>query len=168
MATCEAELIESAAHGDQEAFRSLWEDHHAAAMAAALRLCHQRALAEEITQGAFLLAWRGLPRFKKGCPFRPWLMRILYRRHGAAGVPHALRVLDAPRPARLHSSRPGAVCRSRLVLAEAGAFPRLPRRHLDRALVRSWGHLSRPARTGRTQPGATAQKVGRTLPGRTH
>jgi len=86
MATCEAELIESAAHGDQEAFRSLWEDHHAAAMAAALRLCHQRALAEEITQGAFLLAWRGLPRFKKGYPFRPWLMRILYR--------HALDVME--------------------------------------------------------------------------
>ena len=89
MATCEAELIESAAHGDQEAFRHLWEDHHAIAMAAALRLCHRRALAEEITQGAFLLAWRGLPRFKKGCPFRPWLMRILYR--------HALDVMDKQR-----------------------------------------------------------------------
>ncbi len=75
MSTCEAELIERAAHGDQEAFRHLWEVHHAVAMAAALRLCHQRALAEEITQGAFLLAWRGLPRFQKGRPFRPWLMR---------------------------------------------------------------------------------------------
>ena len=48
-------------------------------MASALRLCHQRALAEEITQGAFLLAWRGLPRFQYGSPFRPWLLRILYR-----------------------------------------------------------------------------------------
>ena len=89
MATCEAQLIESAAHGDQEAFRHLWEMHHAAAMAAALRLCHQRALAEEITQGAFLLAWRGLPRFQKGNPFRPWLMRILYR--------HALDVMEKQR-----------------------------------------------------------------------
>lgn len=89
MATCETELIESAAHGDQEAFRQLWETHHAATMAAALRLCHQRALAEEISQGAFLLAWRGLPRFQKGCPFRPWLMRILYR--------HALDVMEKQR-----------------------------------------------------------------------
>ena len=89
MATCEAELIESAAHGDQEAFRRLWEIHHAAAMAAALRLCHQRVLAEEITQGAFLLAWRGLPRFQKGNPFRPWLMRILYR--------HALDMMEKQR-----------------------------------------------------------------------
>ncbi len=89
MATCEAQLIESAAHGDQEAFRHLWEIHHAAAMAAALRLCHQCALAEEITQGAFLLAWRGLPRFQKGNPFRPWLMRILYR--------HALDVMEKQR-----------------------------------------------------------------------
>ena len=89
MATCETELIESATHGDQEAFRHLWEAHHAAAMAAALRLCHQRALAEEITQGAFLLAWRGLPRFQKGSPFRPWLMRILYR--------HALDTMEKQR-----------------------------------------------------------------------
>jgi RNA polymerase sigma-70 factor, ECF subfamily len=89
VATCEAQLIESAAQGDQEAFRHLWEIHHAAAMAAALRLCHQRALAEEITQGVFLLAWRGLPRFQKGNPFRPWLMRILYR--------HALDVMEKQR-----------------------------------------------------------------------
>jgi len=36
--TCEADLIRHAACGDQEAFRQLWEAHHAAAMAAALRL----------------------------------------------------------------------------------------------------------------------------------
>ncbi len=86
MAPCEADLIASAALGDPEAFRHLWEAHHAVAMASALRLCHQRALAEEITQGAFLLAWRGLPRFQQGSPFRPWLMRILYR--------HALNVME--------------------------------------------------------------------------
>lgn len=79
MSTCEDELIDRAACGDQEAFRQLWEAHHAVAMAAAFRLCHQWALAEDITQGAFLLAWRGLPRFQSGSPFRPWLMRILYR-----------------------------------------------------------------------------------------
>jgi RNA polymerase sigma-70 factor, ECF subfamily len=79
VATSEADLIECAARGDQEAFRQLWEAHHAVAMATALRLCHHRALAEEITQGTFLLAWRGLSRFQYGSPFRPWLMRILYR-----------------------------------------------------------------------------------------
>jgi len=84
--TCDDEFIERAAQGDQEAFRHLWENHHGVAMAAALRLCHHRALAEEITQGAFLLAWRGLPRFQSGSPFRPWLMRILYR--------HALDVME--------------------------------------------------------------------------
>ena len=89
MAISEAELIESATHGDPEAFRHLWETHHAAALAAALRFCHQRALAEDITQGAFLLAWRGLPRFQKGSSFRPWLMRILYR--------HALDVMEKQR-----------------------------------------------------------------------
>lgn len=89
METREVDLIRCAAHGDQEAFQQLWEAHHAVAMAAALRLCHHRALAEEITQGAFLLAWRGLPRFHTGSPFRPWLMRILYR--------HALDVMERQR-----------------------------------------------------------------------
>src|SRR3989441_4776479 len=87
--TCEDDLISWAAQGDPEAFRQLWDAHHAIAMAAALRLCHQRALAEEITQGAFLLAWRGLPRFQHGSPFRPWLLRILYR--------HALDVMEKQR-----------------------------------------------------------------------
>ncbi len=76
---CEEALIERARQGDQEAFRQLWEEHHGVAMAAALRLCHEPALAEDVTQGSFLLAWRGLPRFQTGLPFRPWLMRIMYR-----------------------------------------------------------------------------------------
>jgi len=86
---CEDDLIEKARLGDQEAFGHLWEAHHAVAMAAALRLCHQRGLAEDITQGAFLLTWRGLTSFKRGSPFRPWLMRILYR--------HALDVIEKQR-----------------------------------------------------------------------
>lgn len=89
MITCEDDLVAQATHGNSEAFRQLWEAHHAIAMAAALRLCHHRLLAEEITQGAFLLAWRGLPRFQRGSPFRPWLMRILYR--------HALDVMEKQR-----------------------------------------------------------------------
>jgi RNA polymerase sigma-70 factor (ECF subfamily) len=87
--TCEDDLILWAANGDPEAFRQLWEAHHAVAMAAALRLCHHRPMAEEITQGAFLLAWRGLAHFQRGSPFRPWLMRILYR--------HALDVMEKQR-----------------------------------------------------------------------
>ena len=89
MLNCEDTLIEQARQGDQEAFRQLWEEHHAVAMAGALRLCHSPSLAEDITQGAFLLAWRGLPRFQAGLPFRPWLMRILYR--------HALDVMERQR-----------------------------------------------------------------------
>lgn len=89
MEPCEDDLIARAARGDQAAFQQLWELHHAVAMAAALRLCHQRVLAEEITQGAFLFAWRGLPRFQYGSPFRPWFMRILYR--------HALDVMEKQR-----------------------------------------------------------------------
>ena len=87
--TDETEVITRAKCGDQDAFRQLWETHHAVAMATALRLCHHRTLAEEITQGAFLLAWRGLPGFQQGYSFRPWLLRILYR--------HALNVMEKQR-----------------------------------------------------------------------
>ncbi len=86
---CDDALIERARRGDQEAFRQLWDEHHGVAMAAALRWCHEPALAEDITQGAFLLAWRGLSRFQIGLPFRPWLMRIMYR--------HALDVMERQR-----------------------------------------------------------------------
>lgn len=86
---CEEALIEQARQGNQEAFRQLWDAHHGVAMAAAMRLCHEPGLAEDITQGAFLLAWRGLPRFRAGLPFRPWLMRIMYR--------HALDVMERQR-----------------------------------------------------------------------
>ena len=86
MSIAEDNYIRRAASGDQEAFHQLWIAHHAVAMAVALRLCRQRALAEEITQGAFLLAWRGLPQFQPGRPFRPWLLRIVYR--------HALDVIE--------------------------------------------------------------------------
>ena len=89
MSISEDSVISRAAQGDQEAFRYLWDAHHATAMAAALRLCHSHLLAEEVTQGAFLLAWRGLPTFQTGRPFRPWLLRILYR--------HALDVLERQR-----------------------------------------------------------------------
>src|SRR5205807_2103855 len=65
--------------GDHDAFRQLWEAHHAVVMAVALRLCHHRGIAEEITQGAFVLAWQNLARFKQGWPFRPWLLRLAYR-----------------------------------------------------------------------------------------
>src|SRR5258708_17888652 len=55
VAPCEYKLIGRAAHGDQEAFRHLLRAHHAAAIAAALRLCHLPAPAAKLTRGAFLL-----------------------------------------------------------------------------------------------------------------
>src|SRR3712207_6861099 len=33
--------------------------------------------AEEAAQEAFVKAWRALPRFRAGAPFRPWLLTIV-------------------------------------------------------------------------------------------
>ena len=67
MVTCEDKLVEQAARGDTEAFRHLWDAHHAVAMAAAFRLCHHHALAEEITQGIVQIVE---------------FLKMLLRRHG--------------------------------------------------------------------------------------
>ena len=47
--------------------------------------------AEDAAQDAFVKAWRALPRFRRGAPVRPWLLRIVAnearnRRQGGAGA----------------------------------------------------------------------------------
>ncbi len=121
---CEDALIERARQGDQEAFRQLWDAHHAIAMAAALRLCHDVALAEDITQGAFLLAWRGLQRFQAGLPFRPWFMRIMYR--------HALDVMERQ---RVYSRVYAPIAQEAPVSSAGLAYPASPRERDPQELV---------------------------------
>ena len=80
----------------------------------------------------------------------------------------AHRVLDAPPSFRWSTRCLGALGRGRLALAGTGAFPRLPRRSLDGALVGPWTCMQRFARSGRAQPGTPAQAMWRTVPRRTH
>ena len=43
----------------------------------AYNMTGNRALAEELAQEAFLSAWKGIRSFRRGRPFKPWLIRIL-------------------------------------------------------------------------------------------
>ncbi len=72
----EKDLIRRAARGDAEAFRGLVEAYQTAAYRLAARMCGPDG-AEDVTQEAFLAAWRGLPQFRGDCRFSTWLYRLV-------------------------------------------------------------------------------------------
>ncbi len=73
----EDEAVQRCQHGDHDAFRYLVERHQNVVFGTAYNMTGNRALAEELAQDAFLSAWKGIRGFRRGSPFKPWLMRIL-------------------------------------------------------------------------------------------
>ena len=63
--------------GDRDAFRHLVEQYKDVLYGTAYMMTGNRSLAEEQVQEAFLNAWQGIRGFKRGRPFKPWLMRVL-------------------------------------------------------------------------------------------
>lgn len=72
----EKDLISRAARGDAEAFRQLVEAYQTPAYRLAARMCGPDS-AEDVTQEAFLAAWRALPEFRGDCRFSTWLYRLV-------------------------------------------------------------------------------------------
>lgn len=79
------ELMALAKRGDAEAFALIYSRHASLALALARRLVGDRALAEDITQDAFLTVWRNCSHYRaeRGSA-RSWLLGIL--RHRAIDV----------------------------------------------------------------------------------
>ena len=73
----EAALVERARGGDAAAYGALVRAHQDIAFRTAWVLAGSAADAEEAAQEAFVKAWRALPRFRAGAPFRPWLLAIV-------------------------------------------------------------------------------------------
>lgn len=85
----ETACIAAARAGDAAAFERLYLDHAGRVHALCLRLLGDRGLAEELTQEAFIKAWRELDSFRCEGPFAAWLRRVTVntvvsyqRRHG--------------------------------------------------------------------------------------
>jgi len=72
----EHSLVALAREGDRSAFDELVRRHADGLYAVVVRLCAGRDEAEEVTQEAFLRAWRGLPGFRGDAQFFTWLYRI--------------------------------------------------------------------------------------------
>jgi RNA polymerase sigma-70 factor (ECF subfamily) len=73
----EHELMERARSGDDAAYAQLVRAHQEVAFRTAWLICGRASEAEDVTQEAFIKAWRALPRFRAGAPFRPWLLTIV-------------------------------------------------------------------------------------------
>jgi RNA polymerase sigma factor (sigma-70 family) len=100
----ESELVARARRGDAAAYEELVHMHQAIAFRTAYLVVGSAEDAEEVAADAFLKAYRALGRFRRGKPFRPWLLTIVAnearnRRRGAARRQAlALRVADQGRP----------------------------------------------------------------------
>lgn len=72
----ELRAIARAKKGDAEAFSALVEAYETSVYRLALRMCGNAHDAEEVTQEAFLAAWKGLPAFRGESKFSSWLYQL--------------------------------------------------------------------------------------------
>jgi RNA polymerase sigma factor (sigma-70 family) len=108
----EAKLVERAKDGDLQAYGALIEMHEGMAFRVAYLVTQNAADAEEAIQEAFFRAFAALGRFRRGAPFRPWLLRIVANeakdRRKAARQRTALVLRAAEEPPRERDPSPEA------------------------------------------------------------
>ncbi len=75
--TEDAELVERAKRGDEDAYAELVTRYQSLASRTAYVITGDGAEADEAAQEAFVKAFFALQRFRSGAPFRPWLLRIV-------------------------------------------------------------------------------------------
>ncbi len=72
----EQQLVRLAQNNDYPAYEKLYRLHVGRVMALCTRLCRDRDMAEDLTQEAFVQAWRKLSGFRGDSAFGSWLYRI--------------------------------------------------------------------------------------------
>jgi RNA polymerase sigma-70 factor (ECF subfamily) len=72
----EYSLVQRAKHNDTRAYEQLYRLHQGRVYGLCMRLCSDRDMAEDLTQEAFVLAWRKLATFRGDSAFGSWLYRI--------------------------------------------------------------------------------------------
>lgn len=72
----EPDLVARASAGDLDAFEELVRAHQGHVFRFVLHILRDRPTAEDVTQEAFLYAFRALPRFRGESKFTTWLYRI--------------------------------------------------------------------------------------------
>ena len=129
------ELVRSARDGDKAAFDRLVIATHAATYTLALRLTANEEDARDVTQEAYLRAYKGLKRYRGDAQFTTWLYRITANcastflvsrsRHRHDELFDGTDVADVRAEADVEANADLADLRSRLDLALAELPPRL-------------------------------------------
>lgn len=73
----DAKLVGLAKDGDVSAYERLVRVHQQVAFRTAYVITGDAGEAEDAAQEAFVKAYRALDRFRRGAPFRPWLLSIV-------------------------------------------------------------------------------------------
>lgn len=140
----EAEAIRLCQEGSPDAFRHLVEQHQNTLYGTAVLMTGDRSVAEEHVQEAFLSAWRGIRRFQRDRPFKPWVVRILVNRivssHRRNRVPTAP-LEDAERVTGTADVLESAMSAERRDEVQA-ALSRLSPRHHQVVVLRYFAELS--------------------------
>jgi RNA polymerase sigma-70 factor, ECF subfamily len=75
------ELMQLVYRSRADAFEVIYDRHADAAFSLALRICSQRALAEDVVQESFLALWRSQARYDRSRgSVRTWLLGIVHNR----------------------------------------------------------------------------------------
>jgi RNA polymerase sigma factor (sigma-70 family) len=141
-------LVAQAREGDVGAFTELVERYQRLAHGSAAAVVHDRDIAADVVQEAFLIAWRSLSRLREPKAFPGWLRGIVRRQALHALRGRRLATLDAasePTDDRL-SAEQTAEARRRRELAVA-ALARLPDGLREPAVLR-WVHDCSQAQIG--------------------
>ena len=72
----EKRLVELAQGNSSRAYEQLYQLHKGRVFALCVRLCNDRDMAEDLSQEAFVQAWRKLSSFRGDSAFGSWLYRI--------------------------------------------------------------------------------------------
>jgi RNA polymerase sigma-70 factor (ECF subfamily) len=141
-------LAERARRGDERAFEELVRMYQDLAFRTAFLLTRSASDAEEAAQTGFIKAWTALPRFRRGAPFKPWLLRIVaneaHNRRRAAGrrAELALRAAAALPPGDAAPSPEGAAVEHERRDELLGLVSRLDERDRDVITCRYFLELS--------------------------
>ncbi len=103
----EAKIIASVLAGNTQEFHDLIRPHERSVYAMALSLLHNQADAEDVTQEAFLKAFRNLTKFRGEAKFSTWLISITLneaRSRLRSGKAVKLESLDEPPEGHEHIS----------------------------------------------------------------